>query len=225
MDHRFPSWLRTLVHKLDFLGLPNLGMLVCGLGALAYFAQISGFSAVDRFLFDPIAIMHQGEWWRLFAFPMSDPSSTPSNPLFFFFFLLFTYFIFSSIEAQWGAGPLTVFVLVCYLSTIAGSLALMYPTNIWHYILLNVSLVFGTLFPNFEILLFFVLPVKAKWLTLFTAALLFVRFLLGSLGYKLFLLFALFPYFLFFGSFLFNEVRMKLKTVQNRKKFDKDMWR
>jgi len=225
MDHRFPKWLRTLVRKLDFLGLPNLGILVCGLGVMAYFAQISGFSAVDKFLFDPVAIREGGEWWRLFAFPMSDPSSTPTNPIFFLFFILFTYFIFQSIESQWGAGPLTVFVLMSYLSTAAGSLILEFPTNLWHYILLNVSLVFGTLFPNFEILLFFILPVKAKWLTLFSGALLLMQFVLGPATYKLFLLFALFPYFLFFGPYFFTELRTKARIKANRNKFDKDMWR
>lgn len=225
MDHRFPNWLRVVLRKLDFLALPNLGMLVCALGAMAYFSQISGFSAVDKFLFDPIAIREGGEWWRLFAFPMSDPGSTPSNPLFFLLFILFTYFIFQSIESQWGSGPLTIFVLVSYLSTAAGSLILEYPSNLWHYILLNVSLVFGTLFPNFEILLFFILPVKAKWLTLFSGVLLVFQFVLGSTAFKLFLLFALFPYFLFFGPYLVKELISKAKISKNRKKFDKDMWR
>ncbi|NBV49804.1 hypothetical protein EBR78_01145 [bacterium] len=225
MDHRFPKWLRLIVNKLSFLGLPNLGMLVCGLGAMAYFAQISGFSAADRFMFDPVAIREGGEWWRLFAFPMSDPASTPTNPLFFIFFIMFTYFVFQSIESQWGAGPLTVFVLLCYLATALGALILGYRTNIWQYILLNVSLVFGTLFPNFEILLFFILPVKAKWLTAFSGALLLFQFALGDWDFKRFLLFALFPYFLFFGSYFLQEIRSRLKVAKNRKKFDHDMWR
>jgi hypothetical protein len=225
MDHRFPQWLRTIVRHLDFLALPHLGVLVCALGAMAYFAQVSGFSAVDKFLFDPIAIREGGEWWRLFAFPMSDPSSTPSNPLFFLFFILFTYFIFQSIESQWGPGPLTVFVLFSYVSAAAGALILEYPTNLWHYILLNVSLVFGTLFPNFEILLFFILPIKAKWLTLFSGALILFQFILGSYIFKLFLLFALFPYFLFFGPYFVKELITRARISKNRKKFDKDMWR
>jgi len=225
MDHRFPQWLRTFVRKLDFLGLPNLGMLVCGLGAMAYFSQVTGFSAVDKFLFDPIAIREGGEWWRLFAFPMSDPASTPSNPIFFLFSIFFTYFIFQSIESQWGAGPLTVFVLLSYLSTVVGALVLEFPTNIWYYVLINVSLVGGTLFPNFEILLYFILPVKAKWLTLLFGGWLLFQFLFGAVVYKRFLLFALFPYFLFFGPYFYKELRSKARVAANRKKFDKDMWR
>ncbi|NBX92139.1 MAG: hypothetical protein EBZ49_16465 [Proteobacteria bacterium] len=225
MDHRFPQWLRTCVRKLSFVDLPNLGMVVCGLGIMAYFAQASGFSAVESFSFDPVAIREQGEWWRLFAFPMSDPSSTPSNPLFFFFFVLYTYFVFQSIEAQWGSAPLTLFVGLSYLSVMIGALVLGYQTNLWHYVLLNVSLVFGTLFPNFELLLFFILPVKAKWLTLLSGAVLIFEFLKGGNQYKLFLLFALFPYLLFFGPFLFGELRTKIKIAKNRKNFDKDMWR
>jgi len=224
MDHRFPHWLRTFVRKLDFLSLPHLGMLVCALGAMAYFAQSSGFSSVENFLFDPIAIRN-GEWWRLFAFPMSDPKSTPSNPIFFLFFILYTYFVFQSIESQWGPGPLTIFVLLSYLSIMTGALVLVERVNLWHYVLLNVSLVFGTLFPNFEILLFFILPVKAKWLTLFSGAILLFQFVMGNNNYKLLLLFALFPYFLFFGPFFFQEAKSRIRVAKNRKRFDKDMWR
>jgi hypothetical protein len=86
-------------------------------------------------------------------------------------------------------------------------------------------LVFGTLFPNFEILLFFILPVKAKWLTLFSGLLLLLQFLVGSSTFKIFLLFALVPYFLFFGTYFFKEAKILIKTRRNRSRFDKDMWR
>jgi hypothetical protein len=73
--------------------------------------------------------------------------------------------------------------------------------------------------------LFFILPVKAKWLTLFSGVLLLIQFVFGSLDYKRFLLFALFPYFLFFGPYFYKELRSKARVAANRKKFDKDMWR
>ena len=223
MDH-LPKWLRTVIHKLDFLALPNLGILICAIGVMAYFAAMSGFSAVENFNFDPMAV-RAGEWWRLFAFPFSDPGTLNQHPLFFVFSVLFTYFIFNSIEQQWGAAPLTIFVLISYISTVAGALILERSTNIWYYVLLNVSLVFGTIFPNFEILLFFILPVKAKWMTLFVAALLLFEFIIGSWVTKQFYLFALFPYFLFFGQYFVTEALTKLRIRKNRSRFDKDMWR
>ena len=71
MDARFPHWLRNIVRKLDFLGMPNLGMFVCGLTVLGYFGQNFLGAPLERFIFDPYMVL-QGEWWRIVAFPTGD---------------------------------------------------------------------------------------------------------------------------------------------------------
>jgi hypothetical protein len=76
----------------------------------------------------------------------------------------------------------------------------------------NISLAFGTLFPEMEFYLFFILPVKAKWLAFFAGGVFLFQFLTGSMAMKLFLLMVLSPYLLFFGPYLIKELRLKLKS-------------
>jgi hypothetical protein len=219
MDDRFPKWLRTIVRKLDFLGVPNLGPLVAAMMVLAAIAKMTG-APYERFLFDPEMVL-QGEWWRLFAFPIPQTL----DPLFLILFVAYSYFIITSIEGLWGPGPTTVFILLTYLASIGAAFITGMPVQIWFYILQNLGLAFGTLFPDFEILLFFILPVKAKWIAAFTGALIAYQFLTGGAETKILLAVTLIPYFLFFGPMVVKHVQTRSRIAKNRKRFDDDMWR
>ncbi len=216
MDERFPKWLRALLRKIDFLGIPNLGLLVPGLAILACFGQFVLHAPMDQFLFDP-QLVSQGQWWRLFAYPI--PSGM-DNPIFLIMYLLYVWFIFQSLEQHWGPAPLTLFIFLSYCAAIGGAFLVNQPLSIWYYVVENTSLAFGTLFPDLELLLFFILPVKAKWLAYLAGALLGWDFVTGSLMKKAFLLIVLSPYFIFFGKLLYKAIKMKRDVAKNRRKMD-----
>ncbi len=221
MDPRFPKWLRVSVQKLDFLGIPNLAPLLCAMAVLAFVAKMMGGASIERFLFDPSLVL-QGEWWRLFGFPVSDGLD---NPLYLVFYVLYLYFVINALESEWGAGPLTIFLLLGYISALAASFLNMQPISIWFYILENVSLAFGTLFPNMELYIYFILPVKAKWLAMLAGGLILFKFIFAGLMGKLFILLTLSPYLLFFSPMLVTGLKTQYRVSKNRKKFDPDSWR
>ena len=221
MDSRFPNWLRKTLDKLDFLGIPNLAPLLCAMAVLAFLAQTMGSAPVERFIFDPVLVL-EGEWWRLFTFPIS---SGLSNPLLLLFYVLYIYFVITSLEQQWGPGPTTIFLMLGYFSALTGSFITMRPVEIWYYILENVSLAFGTLFPNYELYIYFILPVKAKWLAAIAGAFIAFRFVTGGPSTKILLACSLFPYMLFFGPLLYKNIREHYKLKQHKRRFSKDMWR
>lgn len=95
----------------------------------------------------------------------------------------------------------------------------------WKYVVENISLAFGSLFPNVELALFGIIPVKAKYLAFLAGALILLEFLLGSPLLKLILIVAFAPYLLFFGPMLFRSVRGQLSSSARRKRFKSDMWR
>ena len=53
MDPQFPKWLR-IVLKLDFLGIPNLAPLICGLMVLAFWLKCWEGAPYEQFIFDQI---------------------------------------------------------------------------------------------------------------------------------------------------------------------------
>lgn len=221
MDERFPRYLRWIVTKLDFVGLPNLGMLICGLAILGFVGTQMLGAPLHQFTFAP-DLVRDGQWWRLFAFPVSEGLT---NPLWLIFYVMFIYFVMNALEENWGPGPLTVFTAFAYICAIAGSIITNVSTNVWHYVLENIGFAFGTLFPDVEFYLFFVLPVKAKWMSLAIGGLLLLQFF-GSSGMgKLFLLIAFCPYLLFFGPYLVNTVYLKRKIAKHRQRFDAQDWK
>ncbi len=221
MDDRFPKWLRWIVGKFEFIGIPNLAPLLCAMAVLAYAAKFMGTTPIDRFMFDPVLI-RQGEWWRLFAFPILEGND---NPIFFIFYVLYIYWIVGTLESHWGPGPTTFFILLGYISAIAAAIITNQPVSIWFYVLENVSLAFGTLFPDIEFYIYFILPVKAKWLAMLAGALLIFQFVFGGTAAKIFILLTMLPYLIFFTPVLISNIRNRRRIAENRKRFDPDMWR
>jgi len=213
MDDRFPNWLRRVVSALSFLSLPNLGPLICGLAVLGFIGSEVLQAPIERFLFDPQAFL-AGEWWRFFAFP------TLTDPLWLLFFCMYVYFVFGLLETSWGEAPLTLYTFFSYAMALVASLISGKALTIWTHVLENISLAFGTLFPEMELLLFFVLPVTAKWLALFAGLVFLWQFVTGSDNQRLFLFLVLLPYFVFFGPVLYKNLRMRWKISRNRRRFD-----
>ena len=145
-------------------------------------------------MFDPqlVPAGRMREQWRrrcwrwaaaAFAFPHVGE---PTNPIWLIFFAWYVYYVMTALEGTWGEGPLTIFVFLSYVSALGASVVAQRPLNIWLYVIENVSLAFGTLFPDIEFYLFFILPVKAKWLALFAGGMLLLDFVSGDIVTKLF---------------------------------------
>jgi hypothetical protein len=110
-------------------------------------------------------LLMRGEWWRLATFVFDPPIS---NPLFAFFAWYLFYLMGSALEAQWGEFRYIVFLLVGYLLTVAVSF--LAPAAIVSNVFIggSVFLAFAFLYPDFTLNIFFVLPVRIKWLALLT---------------------------------------------------------
>ena len=84
------------------------------------------------------------------------------------------------------------------------------------YINLSIFLAFAYLYPNQEILLFFILPVKVKYLAYLDLALMAVSFVMGGLATKLMIISSFSGLLVFFGKDLLLDVRLWLRRVKNR---------
>ena len=132
-----------------------------------------GFSLSSVLCFAPYFIL-QGEVWRLVTFIFVP---TTSNLFFLAISLYFYYWIGSILERQWGVTKFTVFYLLgVVLNIIAGFLVYLFiplpvETATMHYVNLSMFFSFATLYGEMQVLLFFVIPVKVKWLAWMDAAL------------------------------------------------------
>lgn len=159
-------------------GIPNL-MRVIVIGNVAVYVlmlltQANDANALSFLTFNLNALLH-GEMWRLVTFVFVPAYSSPFALL---ISLYFYYWIGSTLERQWGTAKFNLYYISGALLTVLGVvLASLITGNPYltaagtGYVNLSMFFAFAFLFPDTTVLLFFILPVKMKWLAYLDGAL------------------------------------------------------
>ncbi len=208
-----PKWLGFLERYLRWLAIPNLAIILVTLQVLGFLLVTTDPIWLDRLALYPGQVL-QGEYWRLITF-LSLPLTL--NPFWVIFGLWFLYFILDTIEREWGAFKTTFYVLVSIVLTIAVSFALDLPVLEVTDLQSTLFLAAAALFPEFEVRLFFIIPVKMRWLGWLTLTFLFVRLFQSSWDGRFYLLAIYSNYCLFFGPVLVNRIRQWIRRENFKK--------
>ena len=198
--------------KLERFAIHDLTLYLVGGQGLALLLGLTMPGFVNNMLLIPEAVM-SGQWWRLFSFVLTPPSG---NPLFAAFALYLLFFMGRSLESQWGALRYNFFVLIGFVMTIAVAFVFPYGVASNTYITGSIFLAFAYLFPNFEIMLFFVLPVKIKWLALLTWIFYAFSFITGDWLTRLLILAAVSNFFIFFGKDIYYTARHGHRKIKKQ---------
>ncbi len=194
------SWLDRFAYKHPRLGIPRLMLYIVVGNVLVFFFDLFSSGTFSAMLaFSRAAILH-GEVWRLVSFVFVPAYS--GGVLFFALFLYFYYFIGSALEREWGATKFTLFYFMGVVFNIL--VGLLAGGTTMHYVNLSMFFAFATLYPDMQFLLFFIIPVKVKWLAWLDGALFVLDMVMMAVGgqYLAMLLpvVAILNYFLFFYS-------------------------
>lgn len=159
-----------------------------------------------------------GQIWRLVTFVFVPPSS---SPIFVVFSLYFYYMIGSALEARWGKVKFNLYYLIGMLAAVIACLLTGYAGNTF----LNLSLFFAyaVMYPDAEVLLFMILPIKMKYLALIDAALYLHQFIVGSASTRITIVLCLANVFLFLGGDLIQTIRRESRYWKTRYNFRKAM--
>lgn len=177
--------------------------------------------------FDP-ALFCRGQVWRIVTFIIVPEVMGFQRVLVLAISLYFYYFIGTSLEHEWGKGKFTIYYFSGILLTVLYSLVFYWITGTRilvsaSYVNLSLFLAFATLWPEQRVLLFYIIPVKMKWLAWVDAALFAVSIasylLAGQFGLALVPVVAMAGYLLFFGEWLWGFVspkraKQKARTIQ-----------
>ena len=212
-------------YKHPKFGIPNLMMFVI-IGNLLVWL----FGAMDRnnilvsaLAFSAPEVFLHGQVWRLVTFVFIPTT----GGIWLLFMLYFYYFIGRALEGQWGPGKFTVYYLCGMVFNI------LYATLMWlftgydvsidaNYLNLSLFFAFATLFPEEVVLLFFIIPIKMKWLGWIDVAFFAIEMIRMPFPTNLLPLVAILNYLLFCGGWLFDLVRparvkQKSKTINYKK--------
>lgn len=207
-------WYDKLANKFRRFAITGLmKYIVMGMGAVYVLNLIFGGRLTSLLAFSRPAIM-SGQFWRLVSFIFIPINS---SPLFIFFALYFYWLIGDALERDWGTAKFNLFYITGILGTIISGLITGYATN--HYLNLTLFFAFAILFPNFQLLLFFVLPVKIKWLAYINAAYFAWELIISSWPQRLALIVAVGNLLLFFLPGIKNQIQNYRRRKQWRDNF------
>lgn len=120
---------------------------------------------VGRLKFLPGPALQGLELWRFVTYPFIFGS-----PVDFFLSAFMLMILGSALEALWGSRQFLWFFLVSLLGGSAMGAILGQPLEGLHGIYVNLLIVYAVHFPEAVFLVWFVLPVKVKWLAMLSAA-------------------------------------------------------
>ena len=183
--------LNNLERKFGRYAIKNLTIYIIGLYILGYILQLAPgqLNFTGYLTLNPYLILH-GQIWRLFTWVIIPPNALS---IWVIFTLYLYYFMGTTMERTMGTFRYNVFIFGGVLFMIIASFAsyalyaLMYKGNAaylatymqlysgafsTYYIQQAVFLSFALCYPDVQLLLMFIIPVKVKWLGLFYALLL-----------------------------------------------------
>jgi hypothetical protein len=173
-----------------------------------------GMSSLSSLLYFNRYDIFAGQIWRVITF-VFVPSQ--SNPIFMFFFMALYYMIGRSLEREWGGFYFNAFYFLGVIFSIIGGFIIGYTTI--EYINLSLFLAFAILYPNFQLMVFLVIPVKIKYLAILDLVFLGISFLFGGFGEKIAILISLFNIAIFFFDDYFPKIQNKWRFRHTRSKW------
>ena len=211
------KFLNKLERKYRFLGIRNLIGYIVALNFIAFlFIQIN--PANYHYLILRPDLVMEGQVWRLVTYLFIPPTN---SPIFLLIALYLYYMIGTGLEREWGAFKFTLYYLIGAIgTTTAAFLTGAAATSL--YLNLSLFLAFAAIYPDFTLYLFFLIPVKMKYLAILNWVILgwTVVSPLTPFSQKLTVLVALGNFFIFFGEDIVKTVRMRCQVKKNRQRFD-----
>ena len=191
------KFLNKLERKYGKYAIDNITLLLIVGYVVGYVIYLVNKDLFALMTLNPYYIM-KGQVWRLFSWLLVPPSS-PS--IFTIIMLFFYYSLGQTLEKTWGKFKYNVFILSGILFTIvfaviayfvlpkaafdSYNIPVIYMTYGFtyikgyvisyfvssYYISLSIFLLFAALYPDMQVMLYFIIPIKIKWLAYLDVAL------------------------------------------------------
>jgi len=209
------SFLDRLEKRFGFIAIPGLIRAIVTLNALVFVLVLlnKGF---DSYLALNIERVRAGEVWRLVTYIFVPQIS---YPLLVLIALWFLWFIGDGLERAWGPFRLTLYFLVGMIGTTVAAVL----TNAQfssQMLFTTLFFAFAHFYPDEVIYIFFILPLKVKWIAWAYAGFLMLGFVTQSNSYRLALIAALSNYLIFFGPGVVRDLRQRKDVAVRRHRFE-----
>lgn len=226
------GFLNKMERKFGRYAIPNLTFWLIGAYILGFIIEYTMPSVQSMLTLEPALIL-KGQVWRIISWLLIPPSV---NILFLIFFLSCYYFIGTSIEQAIGTFRYNVYLLGGILISVLGAFVLygiyyvavgIPVTGIGGYfstVYINMSLflAFAVIYPNVEFRLYFIIPIRAKWMGLIEAIWVVFMFIVSNWAGRTAIIASLLNFLIFFLSTR-NYKRVSPKEIHRKQVYRQQM--
>lgn len=229
--------------KFGKYAIQNITLILIMCYVVGYVVSLINPELLYLLTLDPYKILH-GQIWRLVTWLIVPPSSLD---LFTIIMLFFYYNIGTTLERTWGTYRYNVYLLSGMLFTIIGSFLCMgymymiggsdtellfsqgllsgyFVDFSTYYINLSIFMAFAATYPDVQVLLMFVIPIKMKWMGILDAVMLGFMFLVGGFSTKFSIAACMLNFLIFFLTTR-RKFRMSPKQMKRRTEFKQQVKR
>lgn len=218
------GFLNKLEKKFGRYAIPNLMYYIMILYAMGIFVRYFAPEVYMEYLMLDASKLLCGQIWRVVTFMMWPLD----NNMILNLLVMYCYYnIGRTLEYVWGSFRFNVYIFMGILGHVLAALLIYFVTGGGIYPLtadyLNLSMFFAyaATFPDQRFLLFYVIPVKAKWLALFEAAYFVYGFVFGGITTKITVVMSLLNFILYFA--MLKGAKYNPREIKRKQQFKTQM--
>ena len=239
------KFLDKLERKFGRYAIQNISLMLIICYAFGYAIQFVNADFLNYLTLNPYLIL-RGQIWRLITWILIPPSDFG---IFTILTLYFYYWIGTTLERTWGTFRYNVYLLSGMLFTILGAFVLLaYSYAVFapqiamigsrafftdgigyffrafstYYVNLFIFLAFALTFPDMQVLLFFIIPIRIKWLGILDAIMTVYTFFASGIAYKIIIGASLLNVVVFFLATR-DRVQMSPKQIRRRQVYRQEV--
>ena len=174
-----------------------------------YLIEFLAPQAYNFLTLEPFLIFHYGQVWRLVSWVLIPPPT--GNFIFAIIMIILYYQLGTALERTWGAFRFNLYIFGGMIFTVLGAsfLYVIYGVNTpipmgssfsTYYINMTIFLAFAVCYPDMRIMLWFIIPIKMKWMAGFYAALIIYSMIISSWGGRVAIIASILNFLIFFFS-------------------------
>ena len=200
-------FLNKMERKFGRFAIQGLMKYIILFYVAGYLIEFLAPQAYSFLTLEPYLIFHYGQVWRLVSWVLIPP---PTGNFFFAIIMIILYYqLGTALERTWGAFKFNVYIFGGMIFTVLGALLLyvIYGVNTpismggsfsTYYINMTIFLAFAMCYPDMRIMLYFIIPIKMKWMAGIYAALIIYEMIISSWGGRVAIIASVLNFLIFF---------------------------
>ena len=218
------SWFDKMEKKVGRYAISNLTLYLLIAYGIGYMTRFLMPELLQWLTLEPGLIL-KGQIWRIVSWIFVAPAE---KPIYFLLMVWLYYSLGTTLERTWGTFRYNVYIFSGILFTVIGAFALYFIAGTGmigygglfstYYINMSIFLAFAVSYPDMELLLYFIIPIKMKWMAIVYAVFILYDFIAGNFISRVTIAASLLNFVVFFLS---TKKGYSPKQQMRKKKYQK----